>query len=223
MRAVIFDLDGTLANTVDDIHASMDHALAGAGLGGVTRGKVLASVGGGVGRLIERIVDDVARREEVHRRFREHYSANLLVKTKLFPGAREALDALRGHPMAVLSNKPESMTRAIVEGLGIAGHFGVVVGGDSLPVKKPDPATVRHVLQALKVADGVLVGDSRYDVETAKNAGIAACVVTWGYAAEGELAGADYVAGTFEAVVEFVRRSASSTATAPRQSRPQSQ
>jgi phosphoglycolate phosphatase len=207
MRAVIWDLDGTLADTVDDIHASMNAALAGAGLEAVDRAKVVDSVGGGMAKLVERIVDAAGRREEVQRRFREHYEAHLLVKTRLFPGAAEALEALKDHPMAVLSNKPAAMTRSIVEGLGIAGRFRVVYGGDSLPVRKPDPATVRRVLADLGVGAeaALLVGDSRYDVETGRNAGVATCAVTWGYAKPGELEGADYVVGTFDGVVAAAR------------------
>lgn len=225
MRAVIWDLDGTLADTVDDIHASMNAALSGAGLSVVERGKVVESVGGGMAKLVERLVAEAARRDEVQRRFRAHYQENLLVKTRLFPGAREALEELRDHPMAVLSNKPEAMTRAIVDGLGIAPRFAAVYGGDSLPVRKPDPATVGKVLADLAAAadDALLVGDSRYDVETGRNAGVATCAVTWGYAKPGELEGADYVAGTFDEVVAAVRSTKASAATAARQRKAQSQ
>lgn len=225
MRALVFDLDGTLADTVDDIHASVNLALAEFAMPQVGREKVIASVGGGVGKLIEQIVPDAAMRPRTQAKFIEHYGAHLLDRTALYPGAREALEALRGFALGVLSNKPEAMTTRIVAALGVAPFFAVVLGGDSLPVKKPDPSALTRTCERLGVAPGetMLVGDSRFDVQTAKGAGAVSCAVTWGYAKPGDLEGADYVVDTFAGVVEVARKIASPARTTARQRPPESQ
>jgi phosphoglycolate phosphatase len=225
MRAVVFDLDGTLADTVDDIHAAMNAALAALAMAPVSRQKIIESVGGGVARLMEQVVTDAAMREAALIQFTTIYDGHLLDRTVLYPGAREAIEAMSGLQLAVLSNKPSAMTKRIVEGLGLAPFFRIVYGGDSMPVKKPDPATLRRVCQELGVEprETVLVGDSKYDVMTAKNAGAVACAVSWGYARPGDLDGADYVVDSFAAVVEVARKTASPIASTPRQSKPESQ
>ncbi len=210
MRAVVFDLDGTLADTVDDIHLSMNLALAEFGLAPVTRRKIFESVGGGVAWLMEQVVERPTLRPAALVRFTSLYGDHLVEKTALFPGTREALEALRGLKLAVLSNKPAAMTKRIVETLGVAHFFQVVLGGDSLPVRKPDPATLKRTCELLGVEprETMLVGDSRFDVQTAKSAGAVACAVTWGYAKPGELEGADYVVDSFAEVVEVARKTA---------------
>jgi len=191
-HAVIFDLDGTLADTVRDIRASVNHALARVNIEEASLDRVRESVGGGVSKLIENLVDNVPLRERVAGFFKEHYAEHLLDKTKLFPGAAKALAAISPLPMVLLSNKPEAMTKKIAEGLEIRRYFRVIYGGDSLPAKKPDPAVGRQVLKVLGTAakDTLLVGDSRYDLETAANVNIPFCGVSWGYARTGELADA---------------------------------
>src|SRR5262249_10535208 len=133
-----------------------------------------AFVGDGVRALLERALGGADAKEVVDRAmaaFLQHYGAHLLDSTALYPGIRELLDALRhrGVTLSVLSNKPEDLVRRIVDGLGIASCFLAVLGGDSLPTRKPDPAGVHHLLAAAGVtpSQGLLVGDSPIDRDTA--------------------------------------------------------
>lgn len=219
-ESLIFDLDGTLVDTVDDITASMGYAMAGLGLAVPSRSTVVASVGAGVVKLVERLVADATRRDAVRAAFTEHYNAHLLDRTKLFPEVAETLAALGGIPMAVLTNKPEGMSRRILEGLGIARHFRAVCGGDTLPVRKPDPAGVRRLLAELALlrrptshevgsratqGGALFVGDSGVDLETALNAGLPCCAATYGYHKPGELDRADYRIDRFGELLGIVR------------------
>ncbi|MBI2931176.1 MAG: HAD-IA family hydrolase [Planctomycetes bacterium] len=202
---VIFDLDGTLIDTADDIAASMASAMASQGLPVPSRKAVVAAVGGGVGKLIERLVGEPAKRSAVLSGFMEHYGAHLLDHTRLYPGVAETLDALAGVAMAIVTNKPLSFSRRILEGLGIARYFRVVYGGDSLPVHKPDPAAVRQVLRELGGTRALFVGDSGIDVQTAKNAGIPCCAVMYGYHKPGELDGAAFRIRRFSDLLGVMR------------------
>jgi phosphoglycolate phosphatase len=203
-ESLIFDLDGTLVDTVDDIAASMGHAMAELGLEAPSRSTVVASVGAGVVKLVERLVAEATKRDAVRAAFTEHYNAHLLDRTRLFPEVAETLAALDGMPMAVLTNKPEGMSRRIIEGLGIARHFRAVCGGDTLPVRKPDPAGARRLLAELG-GKALFVGDSGVDVETARNAGLPCCAATYGYHRPGELDRADYRIDRFGELIRIVR------------------
>jgi len=145
-------------------------------------------VGEGARRLIERALSDAppAMVEEGFARFMVRYGAHLLDATRPYPGMVDVLDALRtrGVVLSVLSNKPEAMSRDILEGLGLGGCFAAVVGGDSLPTRKPDPAGVDHLLAlgGTARAELLLVGDSAIDVRTARAAGVSFCGVAWGFA-----------------------------------------
>src|SRR5579862_9897695 len=133
---LVFDLDGTLVDSAADISASLNRTLARLGRERIPHERVLAAIGSGVRKLIERTTTPPI--EPVMEAFLEHYAEHLLDETALFPGVAETLGRLRGRKI-VLSNKPEVMSRKIVEGLGIAKFFEAVYGGDSFPVRKPDP------------------------------------------------------------------------------------
>ena len=196
---LVFDLDGTLADTADDIAGALRRTFARLGRPPVTREKVVASIGSGVKKLIERTTTPPT--EPVVAAFFQEYSDHLLDRTRLFPGVVETLAALPG-PKIVLSNKPEALSIRVVEGLGIASHFRAVYGGDSFPVRKPDPGAFR------KAVDGasrvLLVGDSIVDIQTARAGGATACAVTYGYAGPGDLEGADHRIDRFEQLVDLV-------------------
>jgi len=147
-------------------------------------------VGDGARMLVERSLGPahVDRLDEALALFMEHYAAHLLDATSPYPGIEELLAALEARAVAlsVLSNKPEAMSRAILEGLGLARRFVGVVGGNSLPSRKPDPAGLDH-LRALTGTPRdrtLLVGDSRIDVLTARAANVAFCGVAWGLSPE---------------------------------------
>jgi len=123
--------------------------------------------------------------------FLDYYGAHLLDATVLYPGVAEAVRSLRasGCVLSIATNKPEGFARTIVHGLGLGGTFCAILGGDSLPTRKPDPAVVRALATRTGVAadETLLIGDSTVDVATARAAQIAVCAVTWGLGAESAL------------------------------------
>ncbi|CAM3202075.1 phosphoglycolate phosphatase [Paracoccus aminovorans] len=187
---VVFDLDGTLIDSAPDIHASVNAVLRLRGVRPLTLDQVRGFIGGGVDLLWRRVIGATALPVEAHRDLvasfmtRYHEATGL---TRLYPNAVEALGILadRGYPLGLCTNKPMAPTRAVLEHFGIAGLFGVVIGGDSLPQRKPDPAPLRAAFLALgadpETPRGLYVGDSEFDEECARNAGIPFLLYTRGY------------------------------------------
>jgi phosphoglycolate phosphatase len=194
-KLAILDLDGTLVDSLDDLHASVNHALAALGLPLRSREEVHGFVGEGARRLVERAV---APREDLLEpalaAWRAHYEVHCLDRTRAYPGL-EALLARAGCTLAVHTNKPGGMARKILAGLGLLPRFAAVTGGDEAP-RKPDPAGALALMAraAASPAETVLVGDSRVDGATARAAGIAFVAVTWGFGSRAELAGENPVA-----------------------------
>ena len=193
-RLVVFDLDGTLIDSIGDIASSANQSLAEAyGEGAQLSPDVVRGfVGHGARQLIERCVvaageppADVSR---VFERFLAIYSSRLTETTRLYPGMREALDRIEATSrLAVLTNKPGGMSRTILKDLGLIGRFVAVVGGDDFPSKKPDPEGLLKIAAEAGVSpqETALVGDSAVDIRTARNAGALAVGVLWGYDREG--------------------------------------
>ena len=189
--AVVFDLDGTLVDSVPDLHPAVNRLLAEEGLPPVSRDAVAAMVGEGAGRLVQRAfaaVDVQLSDAAAHRytdRFRDLYLKAPCTHTTLMPHAGTALERLarRGVKLGLCTNKPVAHTRVILERLELAGYFGAVVGGDSLAVRKPDPAPLLATLAPLGAAPSrsVFVGDSVTDRDTARAAGVRAVLVEGGY------------------------------------------
>ena len=192
--AVVWDLDGTLVDSAADIAASLNRLLIENDLDALDEDRVRKMIGEGVAVLIRRgfeahgVTPEGTRLERLVERFLVIYSEIVTASTSLFPGAREALRTLRdaGLRQAICTNKPEAITRQVLDGLGIAEYFGVVVGGDTLPRNKPDPLPLRTVLAGLDVAPerALMVGDSAIDVLLAHAAGVAVAFVTFGYGPE---------------------------------------
>lgn len=192
-RAVIFDLDGTLADTLDDLAASMNHALARFGLPGHDRSAYRQFVGQGADVLAQRAAgfghEDIVADLLAH--FKQHYAEHCFDRTALYPGIADLLDGLteRGVRLAVLSNKPHPGTVQMVERLLGRWHFDAVVGQqDDLP-RKPDPASARRVAGMIDVAEAhcLFVGDSSTDMQTARSAGMTAIGALWGFRDRAEL------------------------------------
>lgn len=190
-RLAIFDLDGTLVDSLDDLHASVNHALRSLGLPLRTREEVRGYVGEGARLLLARSIAPHAHRlDEALALWRPHYEAHGLDRTRPYPGIPEVL-AGAGRLLAVHTNKPGGMARKILDGLGLLSRFVAVLGGDEAP-RKPDPAGVLSLMARVGAApaDTVFVGDSRVDVATARAAGVPLVAVTWGLATREELAAA---------------------------------
>ena len=197
---LVFDLDGTLIDSAPDISASLRRVLARMGREAIPHERVVAAIGSGVRKLIERTTTPPL--EPVMEAFLEEYSAHLLDETRLFPRVAETLERLPGRKIG-LANKPEKMSRHVVDGLGIARHFEAVYGGDSFPARKPDAACFRAAAGEAKRA--VMIGDSGVDMQTARNAGVRAVAVTYGYFKPGELDGADHRIDRFDQLLDLLR------------------
>ncbi len=187
-RLAIFDLDGTLVDSLDDLHASVNHALASVRLPPRSRDEVRGYVGEGARVLIAKAVAPHPELlEPALAAWREHYAAHCLDRTEPYPGIR-ALLVGAGRALAVHTNKPGANARRILEGLDLLPRFAVVLGGDEAP-RKPDPTGALEIMARVGATPGetVFIGDSRHDVETARRAGVPMVAVTWGLGAREEL------------------------------------
>lgn len=188
IRTVVFDLDGTLIDSAPDLAASLNAMLAtlAPGTAPLPESDVRSFIGDGARTLIARTLRARAptvQPEHALEVFLDEYRARMLQTTRLYPGVREALDALRQrHTLAVLTNKLGDMSRAILAGLGVADRFARIRGGDEVP-KKPDPAGLRQLLAELGCppAEAAIVGDSANDIRTGKQAGTRTVGVGYGY------------------------------------------
>jgi len=191
MDLLIFDLDGTLIDSRLDLANAVNATRAHMGMGPLENERVYTYVGNGAPVLIRRALGDRATEAEIQEAlefFLEFYSEHDLDNTVLYPGVRQSLDRFRaaGKRMAVLTNKPVRMTRHIVDGLGVGGHFFRVYGGNSFEFKKPNPIGVEALMREAGVDRDLtmMVGDSSVDVITARNAAIKCCGVTYGFQPE---------------------------------------
>jgi phosphoglycolate phosphatase len=187
MKLVIFDLDGTLADSKLDLVHSVNAARKLMDLAPISEELVSTYVGDGAPALMRRALGQKASEEDVARAlqyFLTYYRLHMLDHTRLYPGVKEALDRLRdaGTPMAVLTNKPVRFSQALVEGLGLGKHFFQIYGGNSFEQKKPDPVGIERLMAESGAARErtIMVGDSGVDVRTARNAGVTSCGVSYG-------------------------------------------
>lgn len=189
VRALIFDLDGTLIDSKLDLALSVSATLEHMGRAALPHPRIYGYVGKGAPRLIEQALGPGATPADCRQGlefFLAYYRQHMLDNTVTYPGVREGLAALQSLPMAVLTNKPVRFSQLILEGLGLAGYFRFVYGGNSFETKKPDPAGMEVLLRDFQAApkEAMLVGDSEVDVQTARNAGTWACGVTYGLGSE---------------------------------------
>ncbi|APX89095.1 phosphoglycolate phosphatase [Brevirhabdus pacifica] len=188
MKAIIFDLDGTLIDSAPDIHAASAVVLKAEGLPPLPFEQVRGFIGNGVGVLISRVIaaSGVEETPELHarmsRRFYDIYESAVNL-TELYPGVPALLERLqkRGFRLGVCTNKPIEATRAVLGHFDLLGRFDMLVGGECLPVKKPDPAPLQHTVRSLGATNILYVGDSEVDAETARAAGLDFALFTPGY------------------------------------------
>ena len=191
MDLLVFDLDGTLIDSKMDLALAVNATRAHMSMGPLDVELVSTYVGNGAPVLIRRALGDQATDAQIAEAlefFLEYYRQHDLDYTRLYPGVKESLDRLRdaGKHLAVLTNKPVAMSRSIVDGLGIAAHFFRVCGGNSFEFKKPHPIGMETLVAEAAVdrARAMMVGDSSVDIQTARNAGVRSCGVTYGFAPE---------------------------------------
>lgn len=188
---IVFDLDGTLVDTAPDLLAALSHCLADTGLPPIDPKLFHAYLGMGGRAMIERAFRQANhalaadQHEKLVTTFLQHYTDNIPGTSQPYPGV---LDAMRrfseaGWKLAICTNKFETLSHALIEGLGIEAHFAANCGADTFAWRKPDP---RHLLSTIERAGGdpdraVMVGDSKTDIDTAKAAGIPVIAVDFGY------------------------------------------
>ena len=176
IAAIIFDLDGTLIDSVFDLAISVNHTLARLGSAERSVEEIRSFVGDGVQKLIARSLGDgdPELRDKGLRIFMQHYGAHLLDHTVLYDGVVDTLQALADdYRLAVLTNKSEGFTRKILHGLGVARYFVPIIGGDTLAVKKPDPAAIFLLAEEWNIPPArlLMVGDHVTDIQVGINAG----------------------------------------------------
>ena len=181
---VMFDLDGTLADTGRDLADAVNFTRGQFDLGNLPDAAVLAHVGRGVEHLLRNAVPEIPpkRFAELLRVFVRRYENHLLDATVLYPGAHETLDYFGRKRRAVVSNKTQRLTVAVLRGLGIEHCFDIILGGDSARQKKPHPALLQQALARFRVPGyrALMIGDGDTDVQAGKQAGVLTCAVTYG-------------------------------------------
>jgi haloacid dehalogenase superfamily, subfamily IA, variant 3 with third motif having DD or ED/haloacid dehalogenase superfamily, subfamily IA, variant 1 with third motif having Dx(3-4)D or Dx(3-4)E len=209
----VFDLDGTLVNSLDDLANSTNYALEKNGFAPQPVERYRYFVGNGVPLLIKRALGERGTKEAeqaVLRDFNEYYDRHFDDKTRPYKGNTELLHALgiRGVQCGVLSNKPDNFVRLIVSRLLPDSSFAWIQGKTDEFPKKPDPAALEHILRSLgvKKENTLYIGDSDVDIRTGKNAGVATCGVLWGFRGRAELeaAGADHIAAAPEEILALL-------------------
>ncbi len=185
---VLFDLDGTLADTVPDITSALNHALVMMGRPSLSAEEVRGLVGHGARRLIQRTLSITGEASDLlvdraYTWFMDYYLDHPCGATRPYPGAAEALDLLadQGLSLGICTNKPEAISRALLDALGWSGKFASLVGGDTLAVRKPDPAPLFEAVRRAGGGRAAFVGDSIVDGDAARAAAMPFVAVTFGY------------------------------------------
>jgi phosphoglycolate phosphatase len=195
-RLFLFDLDGTLIDSHDDIVDSINLALVRMHLPSLNAARIGSFVGDGIQTLIERTLREATGKEPNEALtekglllFREEYSNHLLDQTCLCHQAKEALDLLSWAKFAVITNKPEDFSRRILEGLGIAKRFSMILGGDSVQNRKPNPEALLKAMDFCQASpdETAMIGDSAVDIEAGKAAGVTTCGIPGKFRAKAEL------------------------------------
>jgi phosphoglycolate phosphatase len=192
---VMFDLDGTLADTGRDLADAVNFTRAHFNLPVLPNAAILTHVGRGVEHLIRHAIPERSPQHfpELLRIFLHYYENHLLDTTVLYPSVAETLEYFRSKRRAVVSNKIQRLTVAVLRGLGIEGCFDIILGGDSASQKKPHPALLEYALARFCVLPGraLMIGDGDVDIQAGKQAGVLTCGVTYGLADSGKVVAAN--------------------------------
>lgn len=197
IKLIIFDLDGTLVDTSGDITNALNYALKPYGLRDLTVEDTIKMVGEGITRLIEKLLENerIQMRDTVIKRFLDYYSEHLVDFSSIYPHVRETLEKLNDYKKAVISNKREYLSTRLLDKLDLLKYFDLVVGSDTTSERKPSAIPVIYVFTKLGVNpdESIIVGDSNYDIEAGKKAGLKTVAVTYGYRERQYLIDADYI------------------------------
>lgn len=192
-----FDLDGTLIDTSEDLRAAANHALAMADIAPLSPAQIRSAIGGGARLMLARGIEAAGalppppeRFEAMFDAFLSYYAANIAVHSRPFPGALAALDRLAelGVRVGIVTNKREHFARLLFDALGLTARFDAIIGGDTLPLAKPDPAPIRAMIAQCSgslhhsgVFHAAFVGDSHFDIDAAHAASIPAIACRFGF------------------------------------------
>lgn len=211
-RLIVYDLDGTLVDTGEDITNAVNHMLTVLSTSPLSRQEVRRFVGRGLHDLIRRCLQTEDERlvEEGSRLFERYYAEHLIDHSVLYPGVRETLEYFKDRLQAVLTNKPNPFAGDLLAALGMSGYFTeVAAGGAGIP-KKPDPTMLLAMMRRASVETGevLLVGDSVIDVDTGRRAGVLTVILTQGFEDPGDLAAAspDVVARNFQEFLALAKQ-----------------
>ena len=224
LKLLIFDLDGTLADTSRDIADAINYALKPFGQKIYSVEETKAIVGSGISKLLESLIPPnphLAKRgnrsglekesrenakEVVTGRFLKYYPEHMLDNTKAYPHVKETLSKLGNYKKAVVSNKREAYSKEILDGLGLLQYFDTVLGSDSVREKKPSPVPILDLLEKFNLSrdEAIIIGDSNYDVEAGKAAGIKVIGVTYGFRSKEFLKGSDIIIDSFEELLKVI-------------------
>lgn len=196
IRTVVFDLDGTLADTSADLIAAANACFAHRGIAPILDPKRDALIAFHGGRAMLRagysqvdlpdlkVPDLETLVEQDYQKLLDHYAQNIDVHTRVYPGVFEALEVLKdqGYALSICTNKPEGLAVELTRRLGLRPHFGALIGADTLPTRKPDPAPYHAAVAGVggTVARSILIGDTKTDRDTATACGVASVLVTFG-------------------------------------------
>lgn len=210
VRAALFDLDGTLVDSLADLADATNHMLTSLDRSPLSLDDVRLLVGKGARNLVRRALksEDEAEIEEGLIRFLEYNHDHIVDRSRLYPDVRETLETLatRNIALAAISNKNEALSRLILEALGIDSFFRIICGGDTFAEMKPSPLPLLKTVERLRipVESAVMVGDSINDIQAGIQAGITTIGCSWGYGAPEELLGADHLADSCPQIARII-------------------
>ncbi len=193
-KLLVFDLDGTLADTRTDLACAVNHALRNLSLRELAGDIIAGFVGDGLSRLMQRSLKAAGANQGGLDKsidlFRAHYKEHLVDNTVLYPGVADALRGVSEQKMVVLTNKPHRYSTPVLEHLGIRSLFAEVYGGDTFPTKKPDPFPLREIMKehGAERNETLMIGDSLIDIAAARAAGVRICAVSYGFTPREKLA-----------------------------------
>lgn len=211
-NTVIWDMDGTILDTIEDLKDSVNHVLAGNGYQSRTLEEIKRFVGNGIEKLMERAVPDGKKNPDFYKMFEEfkiYYTAHCNEKTGLYPGIKETIKYLHenGYKQAIVSNKAHGAMQELAK-IYFSDEIDVALGQQDKIAKKPAPDMVELVLEKLgsSKSEAVYIGDSEVDVMTARNSGLAGIAVLWGFRTEQELieAGAEILVDSTDELISLL-------------------
>ncbi|MBA4418146.1 MAG: phosphoglycolate phosphatase [Syntrophus sp. (in: bacteria)] len=210
VKLIIFDLDGTLIDSIHDIANALNHTFEPYGIPTLTPQEVAGMVGGGPSKLVDNVLEKhnvTVDKERLIKELVEYYSSHYMDYTLPYPDTIETLKALKGYKKVIVTNKPERPSLKTLDGLGLTQYFDMVVCADTLPERKPSPAPVFHVLSRLNVQPehAIIVGDSRIDMDTGKASSVKTVAVTYGYGPAGFEKDGDFVISRLSELIDIVK------------------